>query len=201
MWPRRAKAAAAKPADVEAAQTQPAAARAVAARRASKKSRLREDLLLGLFGVGLGLGCALFPWYVFFNQEKFGIRAVQFEGGGDNARSGGVVATPQIARIPNFPEVKEEPELDQFATGTTPPNEEAKDETAKLLEQPFPPQDVPFRLVHVVNGRAMIQDDTGLWIVQRGSVLPDMSRVAAIEERQGAWVLVTSTNQVIGLTR
>lgn len=198
MWPRRAKRAATKPAAVEAAQ--PSAARQAAARAAGKKSRLREDLLLGLFGVALGLGCALFPWYVFFNQEKFGIRAVQFEGGGDNARSSGVVATPQIARIPNFPEVKEEPELDQLATGTTPPGEDDT-ETAKLLEQPFPPQDVPFRLVHVVNGRAMIQDDTGLWIVQRGSVLPDMSRVAAIEERQGAWVLVTSTNQVVGITR
>lgn len=201
MWPRRAKATTAGPADVEAARTETPAARQAAPRGTAKKSRLREDLLLGLFGVGLGLGCALFPWYVFFNQEKFGIRAVQFEGGGDSTKSGGVVATPQIARIPDFPEVNEEPELDQLATGTTPPNEEADEETAKLLEQPFPPQDVPFRLVHVVNGRAMIQDDTGLWIVQRGSVLPDMSRVAAIEERKGAWVLVTSTNQVVEITR
>ncbi|BCH30968.1 hypothetical protein MesoLjLc_28980 [Mesorhizobium sp. L-8-10] len=188
MWPRRAKAAATGPADVG------------AARRASKKGRLREDLLLGLFGVALGLGCALFPWYVFFNQEKFGVRAVQFEGGGDKGGGGGVVATPQIARIPDFPEVKEEPELDQLATGTTPPDEEAGDETAKLLELPFPPQHVPFQLVYVANGRAMIQDDTGIWVVQRGSVLPDMSRVASIEERQGSWVLVTSTNQVVGIS-
>lgn len=199
MWPRRAETAAKKPAGNGAAQQ--GTARFPAARVAGKKSRLREDLLLGLLGVGLGLGCALFPWYVFFNQEKFGIRAVEFQGGGDSTRSGGVVATPQIARIPNFPEVKEEPELDQLATGTTPPGEDETQEISKLLEEPFPPQDVPFRLVHVVNGRAMIQDDTGLWVVQRGSVLPDMSRVASIEERQGAWVLVTSTNQVVGITR
>jgi hypothetical protein len=47
----------------------------------------------------------------------------------------------------------------------------------------------------------MIQDDTGLWIVQRGSVLPDSSRVSAIEQRGGKWVLVTSTGQVVELSK
>ncbi len=29
----------------------------------------------------------------------------------------------------------------------------------------------------------MISDDTGMWVVQLGSVLPDSSRVARIEQR------------------
>jgi hypothetical protein len=55
--------------------------------------------------------------------------------------------------------------------------------------------------VHVANGRAMIEDDAGLWIVQPGSTLPDDSQVASIEKRDGKWVLVTSANRVIGLTK
>ena len=38
----------------------------------------------------------------------------------------------------------------------------------------------------------MIEDDAGLWVVQPGSMLPDSSRVAAIEQRDGKWVLVTT---------
>ena len=47
----------------------------------------------------------------------------------------------------------------------------------------------------IANGRAMIEDDTGLFIVQRGSILPDTSRVAAIEERDGRPVLVTDAGR------
>ena len=67
-------------------------------------------------------------------------------------------------------------------------------------EQPFPPEINAFRLVHVANGRAMIADDSGLWVVQRGSRLPDNSRVAGIEQRDGKWVLVTSADKVIELS-
>jgi hypothetical protein len=56
-------------------------------------------------------------------------------------------------------------------------------------------------MVHVANGRAMIEDDAGLWIVQRGSILPDSSQVSSIEQRNGKWVMVTSTDQVIELSR
>jgi len=56
-------------------------------------------------------------------------------------------------------------------------------------------------MVHVANGRAMIEDDAGLWIVQRGSKLPDSSIVSSIEQRGGKWVLVTSTDQVIELSK
>ncbi|RWD95075.1 MAG: hypothetical protein EOS61_33005, partial [Mesorhizobium sp.] len=67
-------------------------------------------------------------------------------------------------------------------------------------EQPFPAAS-EFKMVHIANGRAMIEDDTGLWIVQRGSVLPDTSRVASIEQRGGKWVIVTDADKVIELSR
>jgi hypothetical protein len=47
----------------------------------------------------------------------------------------------------------------------------------------------------------MIEDESGLWIVQRGSTLPDLSTVAAIEQRADGWVVVTSDKRVLSLSR
>jgi hypothetical protein len=90
--------------------------------------------------------------------------------------------------------------LDLFATGTPAESPQDPDKTPGIDQQPFP-ADTEFHLVHVANGRAMIEDDAGLWIVQPGSTLPDNSKVASIERRDGKWVLVTSANAVIGLTK
>jgi hypothetical protein len=43
----------------------------------------------------------------------------------------------------------------------------------------------------------MIEDEDGLWVVQKGSTLPDASKVASIEKRDGVWVLVTDADRVI----
>jgi hypothetical protein len=45
----------------------------------------------------------------------------------------------------------------------------------------------------------MIEDEDGIWVVQPGSILPDSSRVAAIEQREGRWVLVTTFDRIIEL--
>ena len=42
----------------------------------------RSDLTVAALGVTLGLICALFPWYIFFNPEEFGVRAMKFGGSG-----------------------------------------------------------------------------------------------------------------------
>lgn len=156
----------------------------------------RSDFVVAGLGVTLGLICALFPWYIFFNQEQFGIRAMRL--GGQGANSGRAIAenAPLPARLRELPELPGD--LDMFSTGNIadgplldPPG---------VDEQPFPGAAAEFRLVHVANGRAMIEDDAGLWIVQSGSRLPDSSRVAAIEQRAGKWVLVTSKEKVIELS-
>lgn len=170
--------------------------------RPPRRAWLNEDLALGLLGVTLGLCCAFFPWYVFFNQEKFGIRAVELDS--DIPSIVGLSSsTPQIERTVDPKDVTDVTvlELDRAATGATPPVGEPERNPPSLSEQPFPAEGAPFRLVHVANGRAMIEDASGLWVVQRGSVLPDMTRVTAIEQRDGRWVMVTSGDRVIALTQ
>ena len=54
---------------------------------AAKRDR-RSDLTVAALGVTLGLICALFPWYIFFNPDEFGVRAMKFGGnGGETGRS------------------------------------------------------------------------------------------------------------------
>lgn len=222
MWPRRARkptdeattplagssipdrplAGSAQPATPMAVTDKPAMPRRI---RAVKRGRVTEDILLGLFGVALGLGSAYFPWYVFFNQEKFGIRAVKLDSEIQSV-DGLSSSTPQIARIADPAEVKEitSIDLDLLPTGTTPPEDKDKQSTGSvpsIVEQPFPHREASYRVVHIENGRAMIEDESGLWIVQRGSTLPDLSTVAAIEQRADGWVVVTSDKRVLSLSR
>lgn len=172
---------------------------------AAKEGTRRSDITIAGLGITLGFICALFPWYIFFNPEKFGPPAVKFEGGGQV--TGPVASGPQPQRVGAPMNIEDVPvmQLDLFATGTV-PRGGGKDDGADdasppgLAEQPFPAEIPQFKLVHVANGRAMIEDDTGLWIVQRGSVLPDSSKVEGIEQRDGKWALVTSNDRVIELT-
>ncbi|TIT83992.1 MAG: hypothetical protein E5W59_28175, partial [Mesorhizobium sp.] len=144
-----------------------------------------------------GLICALFPWYIFFNQEQFGVQAIKFGGSGTNA--GRVSGGSQLENPGQPLTAKDVPDVDLFATGTLQDPEDPA-QAPGVDQQPFP-ADPKFRMVHVANGRAMIEDDAGLWIVQRGSKLPDSSIVSSIEQRGGKWVMVTSTDQVIELSK
>ena len=63
-------------------------------RLTDKKADRRSDFVVAALGITLGLICALFPWYIFFNQEQFGVQAIKFGGSGSNSgREGGGVAT------------------------------------------------------------------------------------------------------------
>lgn len=165
--------------------------------RLKKKSDRRSDFVIAALGITLGLICALFPWYIFFNQDQFGVQAMKFGGTGSNSgRAGGGVVAERSAPLT----AKDIPaaNLDLLATGTV---RDDANPAAAPDEQPFPADAAKFRMVHVANGRAMIQDDAGLWIVQRGSILPDSSQVSSIEQRNGKWVMVTSADRVIELSR
>ena len=165
----------------------------------AKKSR-RGDFIIAGLGLALGFGCAVFPWYIFFNQEKFGVRAMRFAGnGGQNqepiylGNQGERVGAPMT--VDDIPPMK----LDLFATGTPRRTDDGLP-LPTVEDQPFPGDDPKFKVVYIANGRAMISDDSGLWVVQPGSLLPDNSTVARIEQRDGQWVLVTSTDQVVQLS-
>ena len=156
------------------------------------KRERRSDILIALAGTGLGLGCAMFPWYVFFNQEQFGVRAMQFSRAGEMPPPTVTYQPPR--EMPPVDSAELPAALDLFATGTLPDAE--KPAFLPPAAQPFP-GDVKFQVVHIANGRAMIADGDGMWVVQTGSTLPDASRVAAIEQRDGQWVLVTNSDRVI----
>ena len=165
--------------------------------KVKKNDDRRSDIVFAALGITLGLICALFPWYIFFNQDQFGVQAIKFGGSGTNA--GRVSGGSQMENSGQPLTANDVPDVDLFATGTL-QDPDDKTQPPGVDEQPFP-ADPKFRMVHVANGRAMIEDDAGLWIVQRGSKLPDSSIVSSIEQRSGKWVMVTSTDQVIELSK
>lgn len=166
----------------------------------AKKSDRRSDLVLAALGVTLGLICALFPWYIFYNDVRFSTHG--FKLGGNGNRNGRMVMSDRSMDIaPDPSSDMSARNLDLFATGTPAESPEDPDKVPGLDQQPFPAENAEFKLVHVANGRAMIEDNAGLWIVQPGSTLPDNSKVASIEQRGGKWVLVTSANRVVAMTK
>jgi hypothetical protein len=175
----------------------------LSAEQEAKRRDRRTDLTIAALGVTLGLICALFPWYIFFNPDEFGVRAVRFGGGGAGTEP--IILGAETDRIGAPAESLDFPslELDLSSTGTA-VNETAGNDTGTaavsgLVEQPFPAPAVAFKVVQIANGRAMLEDDTGLFIVQPGSLLPDGARVETIGERDGRPVLVTDAGAVLGI--
>jgi hypothetical protein len=168
-----------------------------------RKGPRPSDIAMAVLGAGLGVGCALFPWYIFFNPDQFGVRAMKFSG--SSAQHGPIELGLQPDRVGAPMSVDDIPpmQLDLFATGTVKPLDEEGDgggQRLNVIDQPFPGDEIQYRLVYAASGRAMIADEAGLWVVERGSLLPDNSHVADIVQRDGAWMLVTSTDRVVPLT-
>ncbi|MCO5732998.1 flagellar protein [Rhizobium sp. SSA_523] len=157
------------------------------------------DRLMAATGILLAGASAFFPWYVFFNQDKFGISVVPM----DNTRDlpegppRSVMSVSPLALIDNddkhTPGPAPDP-VDNLTTATVSSIGKEKEDPAALA-QPFPGKNT-FRLMHVANGRALIEDRSGMYMVRVGSILPDNSRLATIEQRDGRWVIVTSTGEI-----
>lgn len=60
-----------------------------------------------------------------------------------------------------------------------------------------------FALREVVGGMAMIEDSSGYWFVEKGSLLPDGSHLVSIQRQQGSglWQLTTSNGGVIDMRK
>lgn len=164
---------------------------------AARRRYSRADIMLFASGIALSAVCAFFPWYVFFNQQQFGVRGVKMDMPSSGSISTGVgPAGRNVGPIPDL--AREGSSLDTFTTGTlAEPGEQDEENSTAAVEQPFPAPVQEFELVHIANGRAMIQDDMGLFVVQRGSLLPDNTKVASIEQRDGRWVVVTTADRVL----
>ncbi|TWD55434.1 flagellar protein [Allorhizobium terrae] len=163
------------------------------------RSSVLVDRLLATTGVCLAFGSAIFPWYVFLNPDKFGFGSESLNNGRDlslvEARN--VFSVSPLALISKE---KKEPKLpdnlDQIKTATVSNvGQTAKEAMPAKVEQPFPGAEA-FRLLHVANGRALIEDASGMFMVKVGSILPDNSKVAVLEKRDGQWVIVTSDGAI-----
>lgn len=167
--------------------------------RNRKSTTTAIDRILAGAGVVLACSAAMFPWYVFFNPDKFGIRVQPMDQTRDlpqvDARN--VFSVSPMALVSREEREQKVPDnLDPMPTATT-SNAASNDPDKSPAKpvQPFPGGD-GFRLLHVSNGRAMIEDASGLFMVKVGSVLPDNSRVATLEQRNGKWVIITTTGAI-----
>ncbi|MDI7863395.1 flagellar protein [Rhizobiaceae bacterium n13] len=155
------------------------------------------DRALTVAGLVMAAGAALFPWYVFLNSDKFGIHGGSADTTRDlpSSQARNVFSVSPLAMADNTEDATP-PAVDPVVTATVSKLGAEKARGAALKEeQPFPGKG-GFRLLHVANGRAMIEDDAGMYMVQIGSILPDNSRVATLEQRDGKWVIVTSNGEV-----
>lgn len=162
-----------------------------------KKVFWTTDRIVGWSGAVIALVAAFFPWYVFVNEDKFGLEALRQIVSGDAAppsrtssldnASNRAVERPRVAALPRSE--------DNLVTGTVPAVEEdaSSAENVPMPEQPFPSAPRDFRLLKVIKDQAMIEDATGIYVVHKGDVLPDRTKVAGLEKRSGKWFLVTDT--------
>lgn len=155
-----------------------------------------------LVGTGIALaGLAMFfPWYAFLHQEKFSLPALW---NGTTHDVPEKIETPGMASAPQADPSAPgrtlasatEAAIDQLTTATASAPPGPGEPAALALDQPFPGSN-SFKLVHVAGGRALIEDMSGMYIVRVGSPLPDNSRLATLEQRNGGWVMITSNGDV-----
>ncbi|MDO9416067.1 flagellar protein [Pararhizobium sp.] len=165
-----------------------------------KDTSLLTDRLLGATGVALAAFATFFPWYAFFHQDKFSVPSLWQGTTRDlpEAEPRNVMNVSPLAMTDGDKSGVEPGLADPLTTATVPSLGEEKNtgkSPAASLEQPFPVS-TGFRLMHVANGRALIEDASGMYIVRIGSILPDNSRLATIEKRKDEWVIVTSNGDV-----
>jgi len=167
------------------------------------KPKRSGDRVIVLAGFVLATAAAFFPWYVFFNQESFGIAPMGYTDTRDLPETPGrPVVTVSPLAIPDEDDgAAPASAFDPIVTATVPAaGDQGGNGGASALSE-VPNQSFPgkprYRLLHVANGRALIEDKSGMYIVRIGSVLPDNSRLATLEQRDGKWVIITSNGEVI----
>ena len=166
------------------------------------RSKRSGDRVFTVVGFTLATAAAFFPWYVFFNQESFGIAPMGYTDTRDLPEiPGRALVTVSPLAIPDEKDgAAPASAFDPIITATV-PESGGSGAGASAVASEDPNQSFPgrpqYRLLHVANGRALIEDKSGMYIVRIGSVLPDNSRLATLEQRDGKWVIVTSNGEVI----
>ncbi|MBG19543.1 MAG: flagellar protein [Rhizobiales bacterium] len=165
--------------------------------------RSKGDRALVFSGFTLAAAAALFPWFVFFNQDRFDITVMPWDKNRDlpeNPAKQINSISPLALTDGDKGSRSAEKLFDPITTATVGNAEDGglpSDAINASLDQEFPGAP-PYQLLHVANGRALIEDRSGMYLIQVGSPLPDNSILEAMVERDGKWVLITSNGDEIG---
>lgn len=160
-----------------------------------ERERINFDFLFAVIGVCLAGSAAFLPWYVFLNPEEFSIKRMAYTKDRELPDwEGRTIVNVSPSAIPKRdPEsLDEDLAPDDITTASIPQNGFGEDSGSQAF--PGKPR---FKLLHVANERALIEDSSGMYMVKVGSVLPDNSTLAALEERGNGWALVTSNGDVV----
>lgn len=160
-----------------------------------KRERVSFDFLFATVGVCLAGSAAFLPWYVFLHQEDFTVKRMAYTKDRELPDwEGRTIVNVSPSAIPKRdPDALNEELLPDDITTASIPEDGGKGGSGS---QAFPGQP-RFKLLHVANERALIEDASGMYMVKVGSVLPDNSTLSALEERGNGWALVTSNGDVV----
>lgn len=180
------------------------------AEKKKKRQSRNFDVLLTIAGLCLAGSSAFLPWYVFLNQEEFEVQRLAYtqQSSGSGSWSGRMVVNEKPAAFDGngstdrglinlTPDMLSTASIDpQSAPPPSASEPDPSPETTGTIEQEFPGGRV-YRLVHVANQRALIEDSSGMYVVRVGSVLPDNSTLSALEETPTGWIAITSEGDML----
>ncbi|MBA8822224.1 hypothetical protein WKW50_22485 [Ochrobactrum sp. GPK 3] len=178
----------------------------VAAQEGGKRPHSKVDRYLKIAAVTLAAGCAMLPFITYLQRielapaEKAERKIID-----PLDRS----EQKTVRRFPSFrpsDRVAPSADIDNTMTGSVMSNGKGLPGTGAGTGgegggdgQAFPKP--VFALREVVGGMAMIEDTSGYWFVEKGSLLPDGSRLVSIGQGSGTWQLTTSSGDVIEMRR
>src|SRR3546814_17300992 len=137
---------------------------------AGRHNRKREavrlgDRVRGIAGIALASAAAFFPWYVFLNEDKFGIRVQQLDHSRDlpPGRPRNEMSVSPLAMTDNSADEQLAlPPPDMLTTAPVPDHGADEDGGSDLPPQPFPGRG-DFRLLHVATGsQPIIREGRGV---------------------------------------
>jgi len=162
---------------------------------AAEASRQFDRWLTGGL-IGVAAAAAALPWYVFLNPEKFGMSGRGWEALMNVPQRGGGGGEAVIPHGDDtVAETEKDATVDNVITATVPALDKDLNSDNQSVQQPFP-GGANFKLLHVSNGRALIEDKSGMFLVQIGSVLPDESKLLSMTKVEGRWKIVTSAGEL-----
>jgi len=177
---------------------------AAARQEGMKKPQSKVDRYLKIAAIALAAGSAMLPFITYLQRADLGAPE----------KAERKIIDPldrseqkTVRRFPSFrpsEQVAPNADVDDTMTGSVMSNGKGLPGTGaggdgEGGEGQAMPKPV-FALREVVGGMAMIEDTSGYWFVEKGSLLPDGSRLVSIGRGAGTWQLTTSSGDVIQKT-